>query len=212
MTIVEADGIYTEPTLVTDLYIATAQRYSVLVKMKPTADKNYAILASMDSSMYDSVPDFLQTNVTGVLVYDKTKAIPVEAPPVASFNPIDEFTLVPLDRAPAISDDPDINISLDLDFGIVDGLNKYVDLIPRTSTRMPYNINSNTFQSHVQRYNIYCAQSPDLVHSPQRRQRCEQSPCIWYPHESVCRSHGPGYRDCHRQPGLWQPSNSLYVL
>lgn len=126
MTIVEADGIYTVPTKATDLYVATAQRYSVLVTMKKTSDKNFAILAMMDQDKFDHGTDFLQTNVTGVLVYDKTKPIPKEAPPVASFSPVDEFTLVPLDRMPVLGGKPDISIILDLDFELIDGMNRYV--------------------------------------------------------------------------------------
>jgi iron transport multicopper oxidase len=132
VTIVEADGVYTEPTVVTDLYVATAQRYSILLKTKPTADKNFAILASLDPTMFDYVPDYLQNNVTGVLVYDKTKPIPVEAPPVASFNPVDEFTLVPIDKAPVPRGKPDVVISLDLNFEEIDGLNRHVNV---SSTR-----------------------------------------------------------------------------
>lgn len=124
--IVEADGIYTVPTKITDLYVATAQRYSVLVTMKKTWDKNFAILAMIDPDKFDHGTDYLQTNVTGVLVYDKTKPIPKEASPVASFNPIDEFTLVPLDKLPVIGGKPDISISLDLDFELIDGVNRYV--------------------------------------------------------------------------------------
>jgi iron transport multicopper oxidase len=136
MTIVEADGTYTEPATVTDLYIATAQRYSVLVTGKTGATQNYAILALMDPNAFDDIPSYLNPNVTGVLVYDATKPIPSEAPPVQSFNPIDDYTLVPYDREPIIGGVPTRSITLDLDFATIDGLNRYAYCanIPRPST------------------------------------------------------------------------------
>lgn len=53
MTIIEIDGIYTKPTKASQLYIATAQRYGVLLKTKSTAAKNYAALGMMDENMFD---------------------------------------------------------------------------------------------------------------------------------------------------------------
>ena len=48
MTIVEVDGTYTQPYEVDSIYIATAQRYAVLLTTKCDASSNYAIMASMD--------------------------------------------------------------------------------------------------------------------------------------------------------------------
>jgi iron transport multicopper oxidase len=124
MTIVEADGTYTQPTQTTDLYLATAQRYSVLVTAKTDATQNFAILASMDPNSYDDIPSYLNPNVTGALVYDSTEPIPTEAPVVQSFNPIDDFTLVPYDREPIIGGVPTRSITLDLDFATINGLNR----------------------------------------------------------------------------------------
>jgi iron transport multicopper oxidase len=116
MTIVEADGTYTVPTNASSLYIATAQRYGVLVKAKSTTNKNFAILASLDTSAFDSLPSYLQPNVTGVLVYNKAAPIPKEAPPVQQFNLVDDFTLVPVDHEPILTGKPSTSITLDLNF------------------------------------------------------------------------------------------------
>lgn len=71
MTIIEADGVYSVPQTVEDLYIATGQRYGVLLETKPTADRNFAILGAMDLKGFEgSVPPPLNPNVTGVLVYN----------------------------------------------------------------------------------------------------------------------------------------------
>ena len=48
MSIVEVDGIYTEPTDADLIYITVAQRYSVLVKTKTDTATNYAFVGSMD--------------------------------------------------------------------------------------------------------------------------------------------------------------------
>lgn len=48
MRIVEVDGIYTEPAEAEMIYLAAAQRYSVLVTMKNATESNFAIVSSMD--------------------------------------------------------------------------------------------------------------------------------------------------------------------
>jgi iron transport multicopper oxidase len=54
MTIIEADGVYTMPQTVGQVFVAVAQRYAVLVKAKATADKNYAIVSSFNVDMFGS--------------------------------------------------------------------------------------------------------------------------------------------------------------
>jgi iron transport multicopper oxidase len=76
-TIIEADGVYMKPAPAGDLYIATGQRYGALLKTQPNSNKNYAILAAMDTDKFDPsalalVPD-IRPNVTGTLVYNCKK-------------------------------------------------------------------------------------------------------------------------------------------
>lgn len=54
MTIVEVDGVYTEPAETDMIYLTTAQRYSVLVTMKNETDTNYAMIGSMDTVSFTS--------------------------------------------------------------------------------------------------------------------------------------------------------------
>jgi iron transport multicopper oxidase len=49
MQIVEVDGVWTEPANASMIYIASAQRYSVLVTMKNESTANYAMVGSMDT-------------------------------------------------------------------------------------------------------------------------------------------------------------------
>lgn len=68
--------------------------------------------------MFDSFPDTLNYNVTGWLVYDKTKSLP-EAKLVDEFTEIDDFNLVPYDKEPLLGD-ADQTITLEV---VMDNLN-----------------------------------------------------------------------------------------
>ena len=125
MTIIEVDGVYTEKQAVDTVYVTAAQRYGVLIKAKPNANKNYAFLGSFDLDMFDSVPGYLNPNVTGYLVYDSHKPLPLEAPTLASFDAYDDFNLVPSDHEPLLGT-PDQIITLNMDFTTIDGQNRFV--------------------------------------------------------------------------------------
>jgi iron transport multicopper oxidase len=49
MTIVEVDGVYTDGAEAQIIYVAAAQRYSVLVTTKNETTTNYAFVGSMDT-------------------------------------------------------------------------------------------------------------------------------------------------------------------
>jgi iron transport multicopper oxidase len=49
MKIVEVDGVYTEPTEASMLYLTAAQRYSVLVTTKNDTSSNFALVGAMDT-------------------------------------------------------------------------------------------------------------------------------------------------------------------
>jgi len=49
MTIVEVDGVWTDPVEAEKIYISAAQRYSVLVTTKNDTSANYPIIGSMDT-------------------------------------------------------------------------------------------------------------------------------------------------------------------
>lgn len=123
MTIVEIDGVYTERQDVESLYIATAQRYGVLLKTKPDASKNYAMLGSLDTLKFDDPTAIAHPNATGYLVYDDAKPLP--APPALNnFNVVDDFILVPFDRQPLLGN-PQQSITLELNFQVIENQNRY---------------------------------------------------------------------------------------
>ena len=126
MTIVEVDGAYTKPQEVDMLYIATAQRYTVLLKTKSGSDKNYAITASMDTNDFDSTPSFVRQNVTAALIYNESKAYPEPLPPfdTNALNMYDDFNLIPYDDMALYDGKPDLTITLDLNFFEQDNQNR----------------------------------------------------------------------------------------
>ncbi|RAR11840.1 multicopper oxidase [Stemphylium lycopersici] len=112
MKVVEVDGVYTEPMDADMLYITAAQRYSVLVTAKNDTASNFAFMGSMDQDLFDTIPEGLNPNVTGWLVYDDTKAL--DAPKtVAAFEPFDDFELVPWDKE-GVFESVDRSITLDV--------------------------------------------------------------------------------------------------
>ncbi|KAL9008143.1 MAG: hypothetical protein Q9173_006699, partial [Seirophora scorigena] len=112
MRIVEVDGIYTEEAEADMIYLTAAQRYSVLVTAKNESSANFAIIGSMDQDLFDVVPENLNPNVTGWLVYDKAAPLPTPAL-IESFEPFDDFTLIPYDHEP-IFDNVDYSFNLDV--------------------------------------------------------------------------------------------------
>jgi len=111
MTVVEVDGVYTDPTPVGDklLRIAPGQRTSVLIHTKPDASENFAIWDTLDVNMMfifegRDIPKNYNPNATAWLVYDEAKPLP--PPPVfQDLSPdhfLDDVTLVPLDKDPLL--------------------------------------------------------------------------------------------------------------
>ncbi|KAF2025724.1 iron transport multicopper oxidase FET3 precursor [Setomelanomma holmii] len=112
MKVVEVDGIYTDPMEADMIYVTAAQRYSVLVTAKNDTSSNFAFVGSMDQDLFDAVPDGLNPNVTGWLVYDETKSKPAPKK-IESFEPFDDFQLAPYDKE-ELFDRVDRTITLDL--------------------------------------------------------------------------------------------------
>ncbi|KAF2757002.1 multicopper like protein [Pseudovirgaria hyperparasitica] len=112
MQVVEVDGVYTEPATANMLYMTAAQRYSVLFTTKNDTSANFPIMGSMDQDLFDAIPDGLNPNVTGWLVYDGAKDKPA-AQELDAFEPFDDFTLVPHDKEP-VYENVNHNVQLDL--------------------------------------------------------------------------------------------------
>lgn len=100
MTIIEADGVYTQPYEVSQIFVAVAQRYSVLVTAMPTATENFAIVSQFLTDMFDEsiTPAGQSPQCTAYLVYNAGGALP--APFTLNPQPWSDTVLVPYDQQP----------------------------------------------------------------------------------------------------------------
>ncbi|KAJ4306691.1 ferroxidase fet3 [Collariella sp. IMI 366227] len=113
MTILEIDGVYTHPTEASMIYLSSAQRCSFLITAKKDTSANFPFVASMDTDLFDKLPEGLNWNVSGWLVYDKAKPLPAPAMLYDPFEPFDDMGLVPWDNQTLLGE-PDQTISLDV--------------------------------------------------------------------------------------------------
>ncbi|CAG8266059.1 unnamed protein product, partial [Penicillium nalgiovense] len=120
--IVEIDGVYVDEQEADTLYIAVAQRYSILITMKNSTDKNYPIVTVADSLLLDVISPSLQLNQTNWLEYNSNAAHPQAAMKVevsSDLVPYDDMKLIPHDRMELLTE-PDMTIEVDV---IMDNLN-----------------------------------------------------------------------------------------
>ncbi|KAJ5647213.1 Multicopper oxidasetype 2 [Penicillium lividum] len=137
MTVVEVDGVYTEPYHVGDknVRIATGQRMSVLIHTKSDTSKNFAIWDSMDVNMmfiYEnrSIPANFNPNATAWLVYDESKPLP-PAPVINKLDFVDDVAFLPADHEPLLEP---VNHQI-----ILDASNATINGMPR------FTINNQTY-------------------------------------------------------------------
>jgi iron transport multicopper oxidase len=103
VTVVEADGVWVMPYDTNQLFVAVAQRYTVLLTAKASSSQNYAIVATMNPNMFGDIGQPANPSVTGYLVYNSAAALP--APFALQRQVWDDSTLVPFD-AEALYDGP----------------------------------------------------------------------------------------------------------
>ncbi|KAF9585244.1 hypothetical protein BGW38_003259 [Lunasporangiospora selenospora] len=116
MEIIEVDGIDVERTKVTSFPVTAAQRYSVLVTASADPSKNYVLHADMDPSMFDVVPEELQLNVTGTIVYNEANSM-AAFPVMEEWAEFDDATLVPV--IPEATSNPDTTFVLTAAFSVL---------------------------------------------------------------------------------------------
>ncbi|PFH61689.1 hypothetical protein XA68_16572 [Ophiocordyceps unilateralis] len=112
LTVVEVDGVYTKPAEAQMIYLSAAQRTSVIVETRGDASANFPIVASMDTALFDVLPEDLNYNSTGWLVYDDAKPKP-EPAPVDELEPFDDMKLIPWDDMELLPS-PDRVLQLDV--------------------------------------------------------------------------------------------------
>lgn len=114
--VIEVDGVWTEPAEAELLYITAAQRYGFLVTAKNDSSGNFPMVASMDTSLFDTFAPDLPINVTGWLMYDDSKDKPAPALLENFDNEFDDYTLVPQDGLELLDHaDYSFNLNLTMD-------------------------------------------------------------------------------------------------
>jgi iron transport multicopper oxidase len=121
LTVIELDGVDTQPYETTGIMVTAAQRVSVLVTAKNTTDTNYAIVACMDPDMFDT-PPLGNPNVTSYIVYNKTAPLP-EPALVDEFPEFDDVAVTPFEEMSVV--DPDYSYNLDVLFDALDNGQNY---------------------------------------------------------------------------------------
>ncbi|KAK6373393.1 ferroxidase fet3 [Exophiala oligosperma] len=114
LRIVEVDGVYVDAAETDTVFLAVAQRCSVLVTTKPTTDKNYAIVTVADQTLLDTVPSQLKLNNTNWLEYNSSAShdqAVVTLDVTDSIPAFDDIGLVPYDRQELLGE-PDQRIEL----------------------------------------------------------------------------------------------------
>jgi iron transport multicopper oxidase len=100
MRVVEVDGVWTEEAEADRLYITPAQRYSILLTTRDDASQNFPIVSAMDQELFDVIPEGLNANVTGWLVFNGEMPLP-RPKDVEHLDYFDDFALVPYDHLEA---------------------------------------------------------------------------------------------------------------
>lgn len=122
MTIVAVDGVYTTMQTANEIYITVAQRYSVLITTKNDTSQNFAILNTLDTSMFDDYPSWANPDVFGYLVYETENPLP-PVTPLRNYDFYDDFNLVPKDQM-VVFGNVDHQIIMTMDFDEDDGVNR----------------------------------------------------------------------------------------
>lgn len=137
VTIVEVDGVFTEPASAAGIYITPAQRYSVLFTVPHNAHESEAFQMAQiaDADVYDVISPDLKLNQTAWLhtgegavfteithedIYNSglvdRDAVTLEDFDSSDIVVFDDFYLTPYDRQPLLPE-PDREIVLDMDMG-----------------------------------------------------------------------------------------------
>lgn len=119
MQIIAVDGSYVKSSTATQLRVAPAQRYTVLITALNTPNTNYAFLASLDINRdfaNHTVPAVYPHNITGYIIYNEQSQYPQNLV-VNAWTPADDTQLQDY-AARATLPTPTKNIVLNFTFGL----------------------------------------------------------------------------------------------
>jgi iron transport multicopper oxidase len=135
-TIVEVDGVFTEPKEASLLYVAVAQRYSILFTTKASTARNYGLVTIADQVLLDGIPSTLRLNQTNWLEYNPSatfESVNVTLD-IATENPaFDDYSLIPYDKEP-LYQNPSKIINMTISMGILSNGKPYAFFNDNTYT------------------------------------------------------------------------------
>ncbi|KAL0074534.1 multicopper oxidase [Phycomyces blakesleeanus] len=137
MDVIETDGIYTQRTTVKSLYLTAAQRISVLVTAKNATNLNYYMHADMNTDMFDTISDSLQTNLTAPIYYDKSVTEFAPSEDVGMGSDFDDIVIPPLEVMAAVPAEQQLNLTFEFQV-YTDGINRGAfNNIPYIAPKVP---------------------------------------------------------------------------
>ncbi|KAI8360717.1 multicopper oxidase-domain-containing protein [Choanephora cucurbitarum] len=136
MEIIELDGVLTQPTLTSSVYLSAGQRMSVLIETKQTTEFNYYLHADMDPDMFDTLPDDLLLNITAPVYYD-THHDTFKRVTTKTEYAKEDILIPPWKHTDVLI--PDLQINMTMDFMVnTDGLNHgVINTIPYLPPLVP---------------------------------------------------------------------------
>ncbi|KAK9450273.1 Cupredoxin [Limtongia smithiae] len=169
MTIIEVDGIYVEPQVVSMIYITVAQRYTVLITMKNDTTTNYPFMTSFDTDMLDTTPDTLMWNSTGWLVYNEDADLP-DMPIMNEWDFYDDFYLVPLEKEEPWEVDSQITVVVTMqnlndgaNYAFFDNISYVAPLVPTLYSVMSTGANATVDTVYGTNTHTYIAEHLDVI-------------------------------------------------
>ncbi|KAJ2847295.1 hypothetical protein IWW36_003925, partial [Coemansia brasiliensis] len=161
LTVIEADGVETEPHTVDGLDLGPKQRYSVLVNAKKSSEFNYLYNATLYANFIPKWPGMNPRYYTGIVEYKK--GVPVKShslPDDEQLEWSDETKLLASDHQPPLEPvDRQIELSAEL-FKAADGSSYFVlDKLPFATSKIPTLYSAMTMGSLAQNGTIYGPQA-----------------------------------------------------
>ncbi|KAI9478938.1 Cupredoxin [Coemansia mojavensis] len=161
LTIVEADGVETEPYSVDGLDLGPKQRYSVIVNAKPTAEFNYIYNATLYANFIPKWPGMNPRYYTGIVEYKKGASIKnYPLPDDTQLEWSEETKLLASDHQPLLEPvNRQIELSAEL-FKAADGSSYFVlDKLPFATSKVPTLYSAMTMGNLAQNSSTYGLQA-----------------------------------------------------
>lgn len=199
LAVVEVDGVYTETSDASMLYIGPGQRYSFLVTIAADQVANIPVVTRMDEtsfSMHGGKPSDIFGR--GWLVTGLSNTLNIAKKPQKSHH-LDDLTLAPLDQEPLLGP-VDRNISLNIDMHSVAGtshwmfndVNYEVPEMPSLFAALAAGANATNPEAYTKHTHTYVLEKDEVVEVQMKNKHSRRHPV---------HLHGHNFQIIHRSGG-----------